>query len=162
DGAARHSFEICPQSVKRLSLSPCGEGRGEGVFGTTHYPDFEMANSHKTVLEFRSEREAMEAGNLLSEMPALEAFPLAVVEEGGRWLLECYDDGALSGAAGSFLEYTGVAPVSREAVEVPDTDWVAETQKALPPVRAGRFLVHGSHARGLASFRWAIEIDAGR
>jgi ribosomal protein L11 methyltransferase len=52
--------------------------------------------------------------------------------------------------------------LSREAVEIPDRDWVAETQRALPLVRAGRFIVHGSHARGLSSSRWAIEIDAGR
>lgn len=44
-----------------------------------------------------------------------------------------------------------------------ERDWVAESQRALHPVRAGRFLVHGSHDRtsGPPS-RWRIEIDAGR
>lgn len=28
---------------------------------------------------------------------------------------------------------------------LPDLDWVAESQKALPPIRAGRFYIHGSH-----------------
>jgi ribosomal protein L11 methyltransferase len=121
-----------------------------------------MPVSYKSVLGFRSGREAAEASSVLGEMPGFEAFALVVVEENGRWLLECYDEGALAGEAGIVLESAGVTALSRDAVEIPDTDWVAETQKALPPVRAGRFIVHGSHARGRASSQWAIEIDAGR
>jgi ribosomal protein L11 methyltransferase len=121
-----------------------------------------MTISYKTVLGFRSEREAVAASSLLSEMPGFEAFPLAVVEENGRWFIECYDDGALAGEGGGVPGIAGVTVISRSAVEIPDRDWVAETQKALPPVRAGQFIVHGSHARGLASSQWAIEIDAGR
>ncbi len=45
---------------------------------------------------------------------------------------------------------------------VPDTDWVARSQAYLAPVRAGRFLVHGSHDRKRAQGRHAIEIDANR
>ncbi|WP_179954305.1 50S ribosomal protein L11 methyltransferase [Denitrobaculum tricleocarpae] len=29
--------------------------------------------------------------------------------------------------------------------QLPDVDWVAESQKALPPISAGRFFVYGSH-----------------
>ncbi|WP_085905188.1 50S ribosomal protein L11 methyltransferase [Kiloniella majae] len=29
--------------------------------------------------------------------------------------------------------------------QLPDVDWVAESQKALPPIVAGKFFVHGSH-----------------
>lgn len=44
-----------------------------------------------------------------------------------------------------------------------ERDWVAEGQKALHPVRAGRFLVHGSHdSARLSPSRWRITIDAGR
>jgi ribosomal protein L11 methyltransferase len=44
-----------------------------------------------------------------------------------------------------------------------ERDWVAESQRALHPVRAGRFVVHGSHDRErLLPSRWRIEIDAGR
>jgi ribosomal protein L11 methyltransferase len=40
-------------------------------------------------------------------------------------------------------------------------DWVASSLEGLKPVRAGRFVVHGSHARGVArSNEIAIEIDA--
>jgi ribosomal protein L11 methyltransferase len=49
------------------------------------------------------------------------------------------------------------------AVErVPDTDWLTATARQNPPVLAGRFVVHGSHARDeVPPDRIAIEIDAG-
>ncbi|MBZ0163142.1 MAG: 50S ribosomal protein L11 methyltransferase [Notoacmeibacter sp.] len=46
---------------------------------------------------------------------------------------------------------------------IPDVDWVAMSLEGLKPVRAGRFLVHGSHDR--AAHRpgdMTIEIDAGQ
>jgi ribosomal protein L11 methyltransferase len=47
-------------------------------------------------------------------------------------------------------------------VAVPDENWVALSQAALPPVRTGRFVVHGSHDRQrFAIRRHAIEIEAG-
>lgn len=46
---------------------------------------------------------------------------------------------------------------------LPDEDWVARSQAGLVPVRAGRFLIHGSHDRAAArGIRLAIEIDAGQ
>ena len=46
--------------------------------------------------------------------------------------------------------------------EVPDENWVAISQAALPPVTAGRFHIHGSHDRKRVGRRLnAIEIDAG-
>jgi ribosomal protein L11 methyltransferase len=50
---------------------------------------------------------------------------------------------------------------------VPDKDWVTESYRALPPVTAGRFFVHGAHDRGAArgSARRGViplEVDAGR
>ena len=45
---------------------------------------------------------------------------------------------------------------------VPDQNWVALSQAALPPIRAGRFVVHGSHDRArFAMHRLAVEIEAG-
>lgn len=45
---------------------------------------------------------------------------------------------------------------------VPDANWVALSQASLPPVAAGRFIVHGSHDRARFSMRrYAIEIEAG-
>jgi len=45
---------------------------------------------------------------------------------------------------------------------VPDQNWVALSQASLPPVAAGRFVVHGSHDRArFAMRRWGVEIEAG-
>jgi ribosomal protein L11 methyltransferase len=45
--------------------------------------------------------------------------------------------------------------------ELPDADWVTISQGQRGPVRAGRFLVHGSHDRQrIARNRYTIEIDA--
>ena len=43
-----------------------------------------------------------------------------------------------------------------------DVDWVSMTLQALAPVRAGRFVVHGSHDRGVArGGEVGVEVDAG-
>src|SRR5690606_5265298 len=59
------------------------------------------------------------------------------------------------------LADTGAA-VTIEREMVPDIDWVAHSLTGLQPVRAGRFLVHGSHDRGRRRIGdLAIEIEAG-
>ncbi len=122
-----------------------------------------MTMSQKTVLGLGSENEAVQAAAILGEMPGFDSFPLVVHEEAGQWFLECHDDGALaSGVLAAALANVGFAARSEAIATIPDADWVAETQKALPPVRAGRFIVHGSHDRARAISQWAIEIDAGR
>lgn len=46
---------------------------------------------------------------------------------------------------------------------LPDRDWVAESQRLLAPVRAGRFFVHGSHDRARRPGHGiALEIEAGQ
>ncbi len=58
------------------------------------------------------------------------------------------------------LGVTGISPAVSEAV--PDANWVSISQAALPPVIAGRFIVHGSHdAEKVGAARGAILIDAG-
>ena len=122
-----------------------------------------MTLSTKTVLSFASEQDAARANALIGEMPGFEDCTLVLRDEDRRWFLECYDNGALSGEnAGSMVEGFGLNVASIAVEAIPDTDWVSETQKALPPVRAGRFIVHGSHDRGRIVSKGAIEIDAGR
>ncbi|HTO31864.1 MAG TPA: 50S ribosomal protein L11 methyltransferase [Pararhizobium sp.] len=51
--------------------------------------------------------------------------------------------------------------IEREVI--PDVDWIAKSLEGLSPVRAGRFLVHGSHDRDKVALNdIAIEIDAGQ
>jgi ribosomal protein L11 methyltransferase len=45
---------------------------------------------------------------------------------------------------------------------VPETDWLTATARQFPPVRASRFVVHGSHARDrLPDDAIPVEVDAG-
>jgi ribosomal protein L11 methyltransferase len=51
--------------------------------------------------------------------------------------------------------------IDREVI--PDIDWIAKSLEGLTPVRAGRFLVHGSHDRDkVHESDISIEIDAGQ
>lgn len=51
--------------------------------------------------------------------------------------------------------------VQRE--DIPDTDWMAQVLADLKPVRAGRFVVHGSHDRSaVRPNEISIEIEAGQ
>ncbi len=53
------------------------------------------------------------------------------------------------------------AEIQREVI--PDADWIAKSLEGLSPVRAGRFLVHGSHDRDKVALNdISIEIDAGQ
>jgi ribosomal protein L11 methyltransferase len=122
-----------------------------------------MALERKSILTFKTEAEAEAACALLSEIR--DDAPYAVNEAHGIWRLECYDDGALASDAGLHAllgeaQITPLAPVSIEAI--PDADWVALSQQGLAPVRAGAFLVHGSHDVWARPYRFSIEIDAGR
>lgn len=57
----------------------------------------------------------------------------------------------------------GQLPPAVALEPVPPVDWVAESQKALPPVRAGRFFVFGSHVTGPPPpGTIPIRIDAGQ
>ena len=59
---------------------------------------------------------------------------------------------------------TGLAPKlsAPSLAAVPEQNWVALSQAALPPIRAGRLVVHASHDRPrFAMRRHAVEIEAG-
>jgi ribosomal protein L11 methyltransferase len=81
----------------------------------------------------------------------------------GGWHVDAYypsapDLTAVFARIGLWLD--AETPPSLESV--PDENWVAISQAALPPVAAGRFLVHGGHDRdAVGRRRLAIEIDAG-
>jgi ribosomal protein L11 methyltransferase len=97
----------------------------------------------------------------------IEPAPDAVTrfeEPGEGWLIEAYyqsppDMVRLAAALEAAL---GRAAPPLELAEIPDLNWVAISQAALPPVLAGRFTVHGSHDRGrIPQGPNAIQIDAG-
>lgn len=119
----------------------------------------------KVTADFADRALAMAAANALQDFlePAPDA--LTVFENGpAAWRLEAYFNDGLEGRdlraeIAHLIE--GELPAF-EAGAVPDLNWVAISQAALPPVVAGRFTVHGSHdkdrvPRGPSS----ILIDAG-
>ncbi|MFA5899815.1 MAG: 50S ribosomal protein L11 methyltransferase [Hyphomicrobium sp.] len=88
--------------------------------------------------------------------PPLDAVTL--FEDGpDAWVVEAYaQDRDVADAAAASLG----APAEIE--ELPDLNWVAMSQAALPPVAAGRFIVHGSHDRDRIPYGpRSILIDAG-
>jgi ribosomal protein L11 methyltransferase len=73
---------------------------------------------------------------------------VSLFEDGkGGWSVEAYFASPPDVAAlGDLLANTvGQAVPSLKLEDVPDLNWVAISQAALPPVAAGRFVVHGSH-----------------
>ena len=105
------------------------------------------------------------AANLLTELAAPRALAVTLFEDGRAcFLVEAYYETepsleaveeALSALRG------GLGAAALEAV--PDQNWVALSQTALPPIAAGRYLVHGSHDRSrVGARRSAIEIEGRR
>jgi ribosomal protein L11 methyltransferase len=82
--------------------------------------------------------------------------------EGGRaWAVEIlFADAPDEAEIRDRLRPLGIRDWSLE--EVPQRDWVAESQRLLAEFRAGRFFVHGSHFTGARPpGAWSLEIDAG-
>jgi ribosomal protein L11 methyltransferase len=90
---------------------------------------------------------------------------LSLFEEPGEgWRIQSYYDSAEDAqAAADVLESAlGEPSPPLTVAPVPDVNWVALSQAALPPVAAGRFTVHGSHdAHRVGQGPGAILIDAG-
>ncbi len=128
------------------------------------------AAQRKLVIETRDRDLARTLAGALQDLidPAPDA--LTLFEEPGpapepaTWRIEAYyepmPDAAATAAA---LEAVlGKAPPPVRLVDVPQENWVALSQAALPPVIAGRFTVHGSHDRHrVPRGPNAILIDAG-
>lgn len=111
------------------------------------------------------EREARAMTDLLGEVfdPAETAVAAFETEDGSSWLLEAY----FASAPDEDAIRTLVRPIVGDAIdaavfeEIAQKDWVAASLEGLRPVRAGRFLVHGSHDRqAVRSNDLAIEIEA--
>jgi len=96
--------------------------------------------------------------------PALAVFEAALldlgaavvaggVDETGYLPLQAYlseepDRGRLTTSLSLAAAAAGVAPPEPRLETLFARDWVAESQRSLPPVRVGRFFVHGAHVKG--------------
>ena len=107
------------------------------------------------------EEAARRAMNILADRFA--ELPVAAFEEGGTWTVEVsFASGAERKAVLAALRDTVGEPVRDATFEKTQTkDWVAASLAGLPPVRVGRFVVHGAHDRGkVGANQIGIEIEA--
>lgn len=116
-----------------------------------------------------TEKQAEEILDLLSEVFGEEDFAIGTTEVDEKkdiWEASVYmmaaDEAEVRFRIEEALKETFPdAALLREVI--PDVDWVVKSLEGLKPVRAGRFLVHGSHDRDkVRSGDIAIEIDAGQ
>jgi ribosomal protein L11 methyltransferase len=116
-----------------------------------------------------TEKQAEHALALMSDAFEEEGFAIATMEideKNDIWEASVYvfrpDEAEVYDRFAALLaaDFPGIR-IQRE--ELPDIDWIAKALEGLKPVRAGRFVVHGSHDRGTARIgEIAIEIDAGQ
>jgi ribosomal protein L11 methyltransferase len=119
----------------------------------------------KFAADFSDRAHAYATGSALQDLIEPPPEALTVFENGPeKWRIEAYfeNDASERDLAGELaLLVPGPLPPFSEEV-IPDLNWVAISQAALPPVRAGRFTIHGSHDRDrVARGPNTILIDAG-
>ncbi len=96
-----------------------------------------------------------------TRVPEAQAISLFETTVPGCWRLEAiYEDEIEAHAALDLLD--DQERLQAAASPVPEEDWVAKSLDGLPPVRAGRFVVHGQHHAGAANAGdIALQIEAG-
>jgi len=111
------------------------------------------------------ERSARAMADLLGEVfdPAETAVAAFESRDNGPWLLEAYfarepDEGAIRDLVRPIV---GAEAEAAAFERLDPKNWVAASLEGLQPVRAGRFLVYGSHDRRIVRANdWALEIEA--
>ncbi len=107
---------------------------------------------------------AKAAAQALDDDPALEGVTYSIIEENEAtetWRIDAFPTTAdeAEDLCATLCAFEGLA-VSREVIA--DADWLAMALSGLPPVRAGRFFVHGAHDRGRAPANAvSLRIEAG-
>lgn len=123
-------------------------------------------SAHKISIEIAGRGQAHAVAAALQDIvyPTPDALTLFEATGPDQWRIEAYfetppDANAMQVDVEGLLTCT--LPEFR-IEKVPELNWVAISQKALPPVFAGRFAVHGSHDRSrIPQGPNAIEIEAG-
>jgi ribosomal protein L11 methyltransferase len=112
-----------------------------------------------------AEQPARRIADLATETFAADEIAVGLVDiGGGRWRVAIYcrvppDEKMLRALIAAAAGSTAAKALRFERVAA--TDWVRDSLAGLPPVAAGRFVVHGAHDRGRIPFnRIGIEIEA--
>ncbi len=123
----------------------------------------------RIVAEIAGADAALTVARQLDEVAgAVSAFEID--EAAALWRVEAYPrepllDAALEVRLRLVAAAAGGSVVSIAEARLPERDWLSENRRAFPPLRIGRFFVHGSHWPGAQNQRppagaIAIEIDA--
>jgi ribosomal protein L11 methyltransferase len=126
---------------------------------------------HKLIAEVDDRGRAMRVAGALQDLlePPPDALSIFEDREAGdaappTWRIEAYfsEPRTPAALAAELDALLGEPAPAFQAAEIPDLNWVALSQAALPPVRASRFTVHGSHDRDrVPQGPHAILIEAG-
>lgn len=116
-----------------------------------------------------TEKRAEQILDLMTPVFEDEEFPIATTEideKNDVWEASIYlyaaDEDEVYGRFEALLK-PQFAELAIQREVLPDIDWIAKSLEGLKPVRAGRFLVHGSHDRDkVGASDIAIEIEAGQ
>ena len=116
-----------------------------------------------------TEKKAEQVLDLMTPIFEDEELPIATTEideKNDVWEASIYlyaaDEDEVRGRFEALLK-PAFADLAIQKEVLPDIDWIAKSLEGLKPVRAGRFLVHGSHDRDkIGSSDIAIEIEAGQ
>jgi ribosomal protein L11 methyltransferase len=130
-------------------VPPPASGRPILVFET------DFMTPHKFIAELEDRGRAMQIASALQDLlepppDALTIFESKVGDDTAPiWRIEAYfSDEREASAIEAELEALLGEPSPRfQTDEIPDLNWVALSQAALPPVRALKFTVHGCHDR---------------
>lgn len=114
--------------------------------------------SHKLTAEVADRARAMRIAGALQDLLVPPPDALTVFEEPGAadaddaptvrgWRIEAYFSEPRMPAEleADLAALLGEPSPPFQPADIPDVNWVALSQAALPPVRAGRFTVHGAH-----------------
>ncbi|WP_099864648.1 50S ribosomal protein L11 methyltransferase [Pararhizobium haloflavum] len=128
-----------------------------------------MATQQTRLFITGTERACARVLELLGDVFEDDGLALATMEideKADRWEASVYTDNDAVDAVRARMEEALAAEFGTLTIdieELPDIDWVSKSLEGLKPVRAGRFLVHGSHDRDkVRANDLAIEIDAGQ
>ncbi len=121
-------------------------------------------SQQKLVIRVARRDHAHQFAALLTDVFEPPADALTLFEDGAEWRIEAYyaELPETDACADELASVSGLPRPDVTVEGVPDENWVALSQAALPPVAAGRFIVHGSHDRWrVPGGPVSIEIDAG-
>lgn len=124
---------------------------------------------HRTRFETNASAVPLWLDALEDEGLSVGAFEIAEIEgeDSDLWAIELLHDTApdaqaLQARLDAVATAIGHARVQPRTETVPPVDWIEATRQSFPPIRAGRFYVHGSHAdHDRPADALAVRIDAG-